>query len=77
MGLPIDAMEVDVDVVLGTRHIRIGEFIRLKRGAAIILDPVQDDLVDIRANGRLIARGAVVVKGDTVAITVTNRLRGP
>ena len=76
MGLPIDAMEVDVDVVLGTRQIRIGEFIRLNRGAAIILDPVQDDLVDIRANGRLIARGAVVVKGDTVAITVTNRLKG-
>ena len=76
MGLPIDAMEVDVDVVLGTRQIRIGEFIRLKRGAAIVLDHVQDDLVDIRANGRLIARGAVVVKGDTVAITVTDRLKG-
>lgn len=76
MGLPIDAMEVDVDVVLGTRQIRIGEFIRLKRGSAIILDPIQHDLVDIRANGRLIARGAVVVKGDTVAITVTDRLKG-
>ena len=76
MGLPIEAMEVDVDVVLGTRQIRIGEFIRLKRGAAIILDPVHNDLVDIRANGRLIARGAVVVKGDTVAITVIDRLRG-
>ncbi len=75
MGLPIEAMEVDVDVVLGTRQIRIGDFIKLKRGGAIILDPVQSDLVDIRANGRLIARGAVVVKGDTISITVTDRLK--
>ena len=75
MGLPIEAMEVDVDVVLGTRRIRIGDFIKLKRGGAIILDPVQSDLVDIRANGRLIARGAVVVKGDTISITVTDRLK--
>ena len=36
MGLPIEAMEVDVDVVLGTRQIRIGDFIKLKRGGAII-----------------------------------------
>ena len=75
MGLPIEAMEVDVDVVLGTRQIRIGDFIKLKRGSAIVLDPVQSDLVDIRANGRLIARGAVVVKGDTISITVTDRLK--
>jgi len=75
MGLPIEAMEVDVDVVLGTRQIRIGDFIKLKRGGAIILDPVQSDLVDMRANGRLIARGAVVVKGDTISITVTDRLK--
>ena len=75
MGLPIEAMEVDVDVVLGTRQIRIGDFIKLKRGGAIILDPVQSDLVDIRANGRLIARGAVVVKGDTISTTVTDRLK--
>ncbi len=75
MGLPIEAMEVDVDVVLGTRQIRIGDFIKLKRGGAIILDPVQSDLVDIRANGRLIARGAVVVKGDTISITVTDRFK--
>jgi len=75
MGLPIEAMEVDVDVVLGTRQIRIGDFIKLKRGGAIVLDPVQSDLVDIRANGRLIARGAVVVKGDTISITVTDRLK--
>ena len=47
MGLPLEAMEVEIDVVLGTRDIRIGDFINLKRGAAILLDPVQNDLVDI------------------------------
>ena len=76
MGFPVEAMEVEIDVVLGTRHIRIGEFIKLERGTPIHLDSIANDLVDIRANGRLIARGAVVVKGEAVSITITERLRG-
>jgi flagellar motor switch protein FliN/FliY len=51
------------------------EFINLNRGAVIPLDPTPRDLVEIKANDHLIARGEVVVKGDRVVIEISERIR--
>ena len=75
MGIAIDSVLVDIDIVLGTRQMTIRDFISLPRGGIIRLDPIPGDLVGIRANGHLIARGAVVVKGDQVSVEISDRIR--
>ena len=62
----VEDVLVDIAVVLGSHQMTIRDFIGLNRGSIIPLDPTPRDLVEIRANDHLIARGEVVVKGDDV-----------
>ena len=71
----VEDVLVDIAVVLGSRQMTIREFINLNRGAVIPLDPTPRDLVEIKANDHLIARGEVVVKGDRVVIKISERIR--
>jgi len=71
----VEDVLVDIAVVLGSRQMTIREFINLNRGAIIPLDPTPSDLVEIKANDHLIARGEVVVKGDRVVIEISERIR--
>jgi len=71
----VEDVLVDIAVVLGSRQMTIREFINLNRGAIIPLDPTPRDLVEIKANDHLIARGEVVVKGDRVVIEISERIR--
>jgi|APCry1669188879_1035177.scaffolds.fasta_scaffold89032_1 flagellar motor switch protein FliN/FliY len=71
----VEDVLVDIAVVLGSRQMTIREFINLNRGAIISLDPTPSDLVEIKANDHLIARGEVVVKGDRVVIEISERIR--
>ena len=71
----VEDVLVDIAVVLGSRQMSIREFIHLNRGAVIPLDPTPRDLVEIKANDHLIARGEVVVKGDRVVIEISERIR--
>ena len=72
----LNAVNVDIAIVLGSRRMTVRDFLKVRRGAAVVLDPVPNDLVDILANDRLIARGMVTVKGDRVSIEVRERIRG-
>lgn len=71
----VEDVLVDIAVVLGSHQMTIRDFIRLNRGSVIPLDPTPRDLVEIRANDHLIARGEVVVKGDRVVIEISERLK--
>ena len=59
MGLP-----VMMKVVLGTAKMPVAAVAKLAKGAVVKLDKMVGDPVDILVNGRLIARGEVVVLND-------------
>ncbi|WP_310013671.1 flagellar motor switch protein FliN [Brucella pseudogrignonensis] len=59
MGIP-----VDVQVVLGGTTMPVANLMKLGRGAVITLDKQIGDPVDIVVNGRVIARGEVIVLED-------------
>src|SRR3984885_10516861 len=55
------AMPVTVQVVLGTRSMPVARLMKLGRGAIISLDQKVGDPVNVLVNGRVVARGEVVV----------------
>ena len=67
-GLPnVDAIlqiPVSVKVVLGSATISVASLAKLGRGAVIPLNKKVGDPVDVTVNGRLVARGEVVVLED-------------
>ena len=73
--MTVNGVLVNIAVVLGARQMTVRDFIGLGRGAVVRLDPSLSDLVEIRANDHLIARGEVVVKGDRVHIQISERVR--
>ncbi len=74
----IDSVSLDITVVLGTTAMPVHQVLRLGRGAVIELDASEDDEVHILANNLPVARGAVVVQGNRIAVEVRELLpRGP
>lgn len=71
----MDSVIVDVSVVLGSKTMPIKNFIALSRGSTIVLDPVPGDKVDIMANEHLVARGVVLVRGDSISVEIREVLR--
>lgn len=70
---------VTVKVVLGSATMPVSALTRLQRGALIPLDRKVGEAVDIVVNGRLIARGEIVVIDEATAqfgVTLTE-LAGP
>jgi flagellar motor switch protein FliN len=59
MGIP-----VDVQVVLGSTSMPVANLMKLGRGSIVTLDKQIGDPVDIVVNGRVIARGEVIVLED-------------
>ena len=72
----IDKVDIEISVVLGKSTIPIHQLLKMGRGAVIELEAKVDDHAWIYANGRLIARGEVVLVGDTVAVSVTDTIKG-
>ncbi|CUU41866.1 Flagellar motor switch protein FliN [Blastochloris viridis] len=52
----------------------IHQMLRMGRGAIIELDATEDDEVTILANNLPVAKGAVVVSGNRIAVNVTRLL---
>ncbi len=70
----LDKVELDIQVVLGTSQMPIHQVLRLGRGAIIELDSSQEDEVKILANNFPVAKGAVVVQGNRIAVEVRELL---
>ena len=66
----IDNVPLDIAVVLGTTAMPVHQVLRLGRGAIIELDSAEDDEVQILANNMPVAKGAVVVQGNRIAVEV-------
>lgn len=70
----LDKVSLDIAVVLGSTTMPIHQVLRLGRGAIIELDSGEDDEVKILANNLPVAKGAVVVSGNRIAVEVRSLL---
>lgn len=64
-------VELDLRVELGRTQMRLEEVLQLRSGSVVALDKLAGDPVDIFVNGRLIARGEVLVMNDNFCVRVT------
>ncbi len=77
MASGLDNVSVDLSVVLGRSRMPIHQLLRMGRGAVIALDSSESDEVEILANDLPIARGTVVVNGNTITVEIKELLRRP
>lgn len=67
----IEAVDVEISVVLGRSVLPMSQLLRMGRGAVIPLDASERDEVWILANNHPVARGEIEIREDRIAITVT------
>ena len=67
----IEAVAIDISVVLGRSVLPMSQLLRMGRGAVIPLDASEHDEVWILANNHPVARGEIEIRDDRIAITVT------
>jgi flagellar motor switch protein FliN/FliY len=63
-------VELDLKIELGRTHMYLEEVLKLRKGSVVPLDKLAGDPVDIYVNGRLIARGEVLVLNDNFCVRV-------
>ena len=71
----LDKVSLDIAVVLGATTMPVHQALRLGRGAIIELDASEEDEVQILVNNLPVAKGAVVVNGNRIAIEVKEMLQ--
>jgi flagellar motor switch protein FliN/FliY len=75
VGLPaLQDVELDLRIELGRTELLIDEVLKLKEGSVVPLDKLAGDPVDILVNGRLVARGEVLVLNDNFCVRVAEIL---
>ena len=62
---------VSLSVELGQTQLEVREVLALGAGSVIELNKLQEEPVDIRINGRLIARGEIVLVKNNLAVKIT------
>lgn len=70
----LEEVELDLRVELGRAELLIEEVLKLREGSVVPLDKLAGDPVDIYVNGRLIARGEVLVLNDSFCVRVAEIL---
>lgn len=70
----INSIPIEVTVVLGKTSMPVHQLLRMGRGAVIELDTREDEEVEILANNAPIARGEVIVQGEKIAVSVSEKL---
>jgi len=63
-------VKVGVSAILGHREITVGELFGLQQGAVLSLEQPVDARVDVTVEGRVVARGEIVVVGDHFGIRI-------
>jgi flagellar motor switch protein FliN/FliY len=69
-------VELDLKIELGRTHMYLEDVLKLRRGSVVPLDKLAGDPVDIYVNGRLIARGEVLVLNDNFCVRVAELVAG-
>ncbi len=63
-------VNLEMKIELGRTHMHLEEILKLRRGSVVTLDKLAGDPVDIFVNGRLVARGEVLVLNDNFCVRV-------
>ena len=63
-------VDLDLKIELGRTHMHLEEVLQLRRGSVVTLDKLAGDPVDIYVNGRMVARGEVLVLNDNFCVRV-------
>ena len=72
-GATIDLVrdvELDLKIELGRTQMYLEDVLKLRKGSVVPLDKLAGDPVDVYVNGRLIARGEVLVLNDNFCVRV-------
>ena len=70
-------MDVNVDIVavLGVAELKISQILQLGRGAVVELDRFVGEPVELRAGGKIVAKGEVVVTDEKLAVQITDVIK--
>ena len=63
-------VNLDIKIELGRTRMSLEEILHLRRGSVVTLDKLAGDPVDVYVNGRLVARGEVLVLNDNFCVRV-------
>ena len=82
MATPVDAnnmealadVPMDVSVILGRTRLMLKDILEFNTGSIIELDKLAGEPVDLSVNGKVIARGEVVVVDENFGVRVTEVL---
>ena len=69
-------VELDLKIELGRTYMQLEDVLRLNKGSVVPLDKLAGDPVDIYVNGRLIARGEVLVLNDNFCVRIAELVAG-
>jgi flagellar motor switch protein FliN len=69
-------IDLDLRIELGRTRMYLEDVLKLGKGAVVPLDKLAGDPVDIYANGRLIARGEVLILNDNFCVRVAELVAG-
>ena len=72
----ISEVDLDVKVELGRTYMYLEDVLKLRRGSVVPLDKMAGETVDIYINGRLLARGEVLVMNENFCVRVAELLAG-
>ena len=64
-------VEIPLSVEIGRTELAVRDILDLERGSIITLDKESEEPMDIRVNGRLIARGEIGVVKENFGIRIT------
>ena len=66
----LDDVQMNVQVELGRAELLIDEVMSMRKGVVVPLDKLAGDPIDIIVNGRLLARGEVLVLNDKFCVRI-------
>ena len=72
----VDEVKVQLSVTLGSAELTMGRLFALAAGDVVTLDRDVDAPIDVRLNGKLVARGTLVAIGDKFGVRITE-IGGP
>jgi flagellar motor switch protein FliN len=69
-------VELNLKIELGRTHMYLEDVLKLRKGSVVPLDKLAGDPVDVFVNGRLVAKGEVLVLNDNFCVRVAELVAG-
>jgi flagellar motor switch protein FliN/FliY len=67
----IGDLKVRLKAIVGEGEIAVAELFRLKDGSLVALDADTDPVIELQLDGRIVARGELVVVDDRLGVRIT------